>query len=120
MVGIPAFHVPTSVVIYSDQVDSNGSPTMTFTWGILSGTYGDGTPAVARTIGTEYGSALTAPVRAGGWTPPAATNTGIGRALATTGARGVGIKVTAAIATLVTGAVIRMKITYVADPDLLT
>jgi hypothetical protein len=120
MVGVPAWHVPISIRIDTDQVDSNGSPTMTFDWGYLSGTYGDAAPAVARTCGQEFGAALTAPVRAAGNATPAATNTAIGRSVATTAARGIGIKVAAAIATLVVGARIRMRVSYMADPSGLT
>lgn len=118
--GVPAYHVPVNIVLLTDQVDSNGSPTMTVDWGYISGSYGDAVPVVARTCDQTFGAGLTAPVRAAGFTPPAATNTGLGRAVATTAARGVGIKVAAAIATLVAGARIRMRIAYVSDPGDLT
>jgi hypothetical protein len=120
LVGVPAYHVPVNVQLLTDQVDSNGSPTMTVDWGYISGTFGDGTPAVARTCGTEFASASTTPIRAAGYISTAATNTALGRSVATTAARGIGIKVAAAIATLVVGARIRCRVVYVSDPGDLT
>lgn len=115
LVGVPAYHVPINVVLLTDQVDSNGSPTLTLDWGYISGTYGDPTPAVARTCGTEFAAASTTPGRAAGYITPAATNTALGRSVATTAARGIGVKFAAAAATLVVGARIRCRVSYMPD-----
>lgn len=120
LVGVPAYHVVTNIFLETDQVDSNGSPTMTVDWGYISGSYGDSAPVVARTCDQTFGAGLTTPIRAGGYITPAATNTALGRSVATGAARGIGIKVAAAIATLVAGARIRCRVSYTSDPGDLT
>ena len=55
--GIPAGHVPVDFKIITDDLDSNGTPTVQFTAGVLSGRFGENDDA--RTIGTEFANAST-------------------------------------------------------------
>ena len=61
---LPADHVPVDVMIDADRLDSNASPTLTVTCGLMSGT--SGVADATRTVGTEFGSALTTIGRAAG------------------------------------------------------
>lgn len=106
MVGIPADTVPVDYVVVAQDCDSNGTPLITIDVGLLSGLYGKNDDA--RTIGAEFLSASQL-LRAGG----VAQNTlATGLLLAPSNVdRGIGLKVTAAAATLVVGAKIRMYVT---------
>jgi hypothetical protein len=52
MLILPAGHVPVDVIIDTDDLDSNASPTIGFDCGIMTGFPGD--TVAARTIGTEF------------------------------------------------------------------
>src|SRR4051812_33018330 len=56
MNGLPAYHTLSGVTLLTDQVDSNGSPTLTFDVDFLTGTYGDAIAGTAgtRTMGTAF------------------------------------------------------------------
>lgn len=116
MTGIPPGTFPVDVKVVGDDCDSNGTPTIAFSAGILSGLFGKNDDT--RTIGTEFAAAGTTTLQAGGVFTSAVK---AGLILApTTGARGVGIKITAAAATLVAGSKIRMYVTCHPDPGSLT
>jgi hypothetical protein len=55
---LPAGHTITDAVLLPDDLDTNGTPTITLDVGIMSGTPGDGVSA--RTVGAEMFSASTA------------------------------------------------------------
>lgn len=55
---LPAGHTVVDAALIADDLDTNGTPTVTFDVGILSGTTGDAVSA--RTCGTELFSASTA------------------------------------------------------------
>lgn len=120
MAGVPAYHLVTAVTLLSDQVDSNGSPTITADVGFITGVPGDlaGGLAATRTIGAEFLSASTTPLRAGGTV--SSTLVGMARQVASTADRAIGVKIAAAIATLVVGARIRMRVSFIADPGFLS
>lgn len=61
---LPRGCVPVDVTIDSDDLDSNGAPTITLDCGLISGKVGDTTFA-NRTCGTEFGNDLTT-AQAGG------------------------------------------------------
>jgi hypothetical protein len=116
MGGIPAFHFPSGPPTFVfDDVDSNGTPLISFDAGIISGTYG--LKDNARTCGTQFLTADTL-ARIGGAVQ------GLGRLgmtlVPTTADRGVGLRVSAAAATLVVGARIRMYLPCSTDPGSLT
>lgn len=102
MGGIPENCIVAGVKFAFADCDSNGTPTMSFDAGILSGDYGstDG----ARTCGAQFLSGDTT-ARAGG----VVTSTVLaGQMLASSDTvRGFGLKVAAAAATLTVGAKIR-------------
>lgn len=100
MLPIPPGLVPVHVRLVSDDLDSNGAPTMTFDVGILSGTPGDATNA--RTIGAEFFSGSTLP-QAGGVAFP--TLKTAHRVTASNVERSIGIKVATAAATLQAGVI---------------
>lgn len=110
MLAIPAGHVPTSLKVVSDQIDSNGAPTLTLTFGVMTGEWLQATVGndgvTARTVGTEFGNALTTVGRAAS-VVNLDTVTGLQLAASNVD-RSLGIKVSAAAATLVAGAKIRL------------
>jgi hypothetical protein len=118
--GVPANHVVDSVTVLSDQIDSNGTPTLAFDVGFLTGNPGDlaGLVAGTRTMGAEFFSAATAPVRAGG--SVASTLVAMARQVASTADRNLGVKITAIAATQVAAARLRVRVGYIADPGMLT
>lgn len=106
MGGIPADTVPVDVIIVGQDCDSNGTPLISFDAGVLSGLYGKNDDA--RTIGAEFASGSNI-LRTGGVLQNAVAT---GLLLAPSNVdRGFGIKITAAAATLVVGAKIRMAVT---------
>lgn len=115
MNGLPAYHTLSSVMLLTDQVDSNGTPTLTFDVDFLTGTYGDAIAGAAgsRTMGTAFFAASTTPGRVGGTTE--STAVALARQVASTVDRGIGLKLAAGAATLVVGARIRMRVRYTAD-----
>lgn len=110
---LPANHVLLDAIVYLDDLDSNGTPLLSFDYGILSGRAGDGTDQ-ARTCGNTIGAGDTTG-RAGGIFR---MNKVPASFLSSTSDVGIGIKVAAAAATAVVGAKIRMCITYVAETGL--
>lgn len=115
MVGIPAGTVPVSWKIVCDDCDSNGAPTMTISAGLLSGLYG--TNDDTRTIGTSFMAANTVPQSAG---IVSDTKPSPFLMTASDNDKGVGIQVTAAAATLIVGARIRMFMNCVSAESLLS
>lgn len=115
MGGLPAYHTLSNVALLTDQVDSNGSPTITLDVDFLTGTYGDAVAGAlgTRTMGTAFFAASTTPARAGGVTD--CTAVALARQTATTADRGIGVKLAAGAATLVAGARIRLRVRYTAD-----
>lgn len=108
MTGIPAGHVPVDFKIVTDDLDSNGTPTIQFTAGVLSGRYGENDDA--RTIGTEFASASTTAQAGGVLANPKFNGLLLG---SSDSDRGVGIKITAAAATLIAGAKVRFILTCI-------
>jgi len=120
MLAIPAGHAVTGLKIVTDRIDSNGAPTLALDIGVMTGEWlqntvdNDGT--TARTVGTEYGSALTTVGRAAGGSV-VTLDTVAGLQLAASNKdRSLGIKVQAAAATLVAGAKIRLIAHFVPVP----
>lgn len=106
MLGIPADTVPVDYILVAEDCDSNGTPLITVDVGLLSGLYGKNDDT--RTVGAQFLSASTL-LRTGGVSQNALA---AGLLLAPSSVdRGVGLKVTAAAATLVVGAKIRMYMT---------
>lgn len=102
MCPLPHGYVLDDFILDMEQVDSNGVPTMTVDVGVMSGAWGDGG---ARTCGAEFLSASTAG-RTAGITRMTAVNGS--KVAPSTTTRSIGLKVSAAIATLVVGAKIRL------------
>lgn len=65
VVVLPAGCVPVDLSFDSDDLDSNGSPTATVDVGLITGVPGD-TVLANRTVGQQFGAALTTP-QAGGF-----------------------------------------------------
>lgn len=105
MCPLPAGYVPVDVMADVEQIDSDGSPTITLDCGLLSGAFGS--TDSARTCAATFISASTV-AQAGGIARMSAA--GGGRIAPTTADRGVGFKVSAAIATLVVGAKLRLTL----------
>jgi hypothetical protein len=108
---LPAGYVPIDAILVTDDLDSNGAPTVTLDCGVLSGT--GGVADDARTCGNEAFAASTVG-QAGGLARP--TKADFGQITPTTGDRGIGLKLAAGAATLVVGADIRL--TVIARPAL--
>lgn len=91
---LPADCVPVDLILDTDDLDTNGSPTITFDLGLMSGTAGANDSS--RTVGNEFAAALTTP-QAGGH---ARANKAQGvRILPAQVDRGIGVKVAAGAAT---------------------
>lgn len=112
MGAIPAGTFITGYKLVCDDVDSGGSPAVTFRGGIISGRYGSNDDT--RTIGTEMWSTDQTTMQAGGVVGDTKANALL--QVPTTADRGFGIKITAAPATVVAGARIRMYVTCMPDP----
>lgn len=102
MCPLPAGYVVDDVIVDVEQIDSNGVPTITHDVGIMSGAWGD---SGARTCGAEFVSAATT-ARTGGIGRMTVVNGS--KVAPSTTTRSIGLKVSAAIATLVVGAKIRL------------
>ncbi|MHB8727580.1 MAG: hypothetical protein ACYC9K_00920 [Sulfuricaulis sp.] len=94
MLVLPADHVIRDWIVDSDDLDSNGAPTIAFNAGIMSGT--PGTVDLARTVGTEIMAADVLP-QAGGVKRP--TVVGAFRVAPASTDRSIGIKVSTGPAT---------------------
>jgi len=119
--GIPAYHVLDAITVLSDQVDSNGTPTITYDLDYLTGYPGDlaGLQSASRTMSNGLNpGAAGVPLRAGGTL--ANTAVAMARQVASSSDRAIGMKITAAAATQVAAARIRLRVTYFADPGMLT
>ncbi len=97
---IPAGARVVDMILDTDDLDSNGSPTMTFDVGIMSGNFGDND--AARTCGAEFFSGSNAPQSGAVARPTLKTAF---RTAATQADRSIGLKVAAAAATFVAGSV---------------
>lgn len=105
MACLPAYHIPVDLIVHVPDVDTNGSPTATFDYGVITGRFGD--PVLgSRACGNEFGAGVVTP-RTGGVDR---TTKSLSAINASTSDRGVGIKVSAAIATLATGGVVRFTL----------
>ena len=101
---IPAFSTVTDLLIDSDDLDSNGSPTLAYDVGVLTGTPGDTT---GRTCGTEFFAATTASQAAG----VTRLAKGTGFRIAPVGYdRSIGIKITTAAATQATSGLLALAL----------
>ena len=119
--GVPAYHVLDTITVLSDQVDSNGTPTITYDLDFLTGAPSDlaGLVAGTRTMSTTLNpGAAGVPLRAGGQL--ASTVVAMGRQVASTSDRNIGMKITAVAATQVAAARIRLRVCYIADPGQLS
>jgi hypothetical protein len=102
---LPAGYVPFSVKLITDDLDSNGSPTIALDVGIMTGT--PGSLDTARTCGNE---ALTASTigRTGGVAVEA--NAAILQLAPTDADRSFGVRIATGAATLTVGARIRLNV----------
>lgn len=106
---LPAGHAITEAILIADDLDTNGTPTITVDVGIMSGTIGDAVNA--RTVGTELFSASNV-AQAG--TVSTAVTTKTVYTLAATGVdRSIGAKFVAGAAT---GAAGRLRLLVTAVP----
>lgn len=105
MVVLPAGYVPVDEIVATDDIDSNGAPTITLDSGLISGVAG----AVdnARVCGSEAFAASNVG-QAGGIARPTKKDFAFIAPADTD--RGMGLKLAAAAATLVVGAKIRMTV----------
>lgn len=108
---LPAGYVPVDAILATEDLDSNGAPTVTLDLGLLSGTAGEANGA--RTCSNE-GFAASTVGQAGGIARPTKKDWAL--IAPTTADRGIGVKLAAATATLVVGAKIRL--TVIARPAL--
>lgn len=106
---LPAGHAITEAALVSDDLDTNGTPTLTLDVGILSGTIGDAVSA--RTCGTELFSASTAAQT--GATVTTATTKSAYTVAASNDNRSIGAKVVTGAAT---GAAGRLRLVVTAIP----
>lgn len=102
-------NVPTDAILVCDKLDSGGAPAFAFDVGVMSGAVGDTDPA--RTCGAELFAASSV-AQAGG---VARTTLASAFTIAPTeNHRSIGVKVTAAAATQVQGAKLRLLLKYAA------
>jgi hypothetical protein len=90
----------TEIIQDSDDLDTNGTPTIAYDIGIMSGVWRD--TSQSRTVGAEFYSGSTL-ARTGGVDRP--TLTSAYRSAAATTARSIGIKINALAATPVAGTI---------------
>jgi hypothetical protein len=112
MGGLPAGHIPVDLIVSFPDADSNGTPTVAFDAGLITGRFGDSVLG-SRACGSEFFAADTS-ARAGG---VARVNKSLAGIAPTTTEQGWGLKVQAAAATLATGGRIRATFFYVSAPD---
>lgn len=94
---IPALSKVVDIIIDSDDLDSNGTPTLAFDVGVITGTPGDRTGS--RTCGSEFFAASTIARTGGVSRMSQSTGFRVDRANAD---RSIGLKITTAAATLPT------------------
>ena len=111
MGAIPEGCVVVGAKVVSEDLDSNGTPTITLDAGILSGVYGK--VDNARTCGNEFFAASTIGQTGGVQTDNKAAGLMLTPSLDLVP---YGLKVAAAAATLTVGAKIRMSVTYRSAP----
>ncbi|AOJ09656.1 hypothetical protein [Burkholderia mayonis] len=104
---LPATNVPVDAIIVSDKLDSGASAAIAFDVGIMSGAVGD--KDNSRTCGAELFSAATAG-RTGG--TARASFTSAFTIEPTGNHRSIGLKITAAAATQVASAKVRLLLQY--------
>lgn len=97
---LPAYHTIVDMILIPDDLDSNGTPTVTLDVGLVSGTPGDATSN--RTIGAEFFSADIG-VRTGALSRMSLVS-GF-KVIATETDRSIGVKISAAAATAAAGRV---------------
>lgn len=105
---LPAGNVVTDAILVCDDLDTNGTPTLSFSVGVMSGEVGD---TGARTCGAELFSASTIG-RTGG-----VERASLASAFTLTPAdkdRSIGVLITAAPATQAKGAKLRLLLKYAA------
>lgn len=111
MVELPAGYVPVDVKITVTDLDTNGSPTIAFKAGVMTGNVGD-TVFANRTCGAEFMTGKTT-AQAGGLV---AADVAAGYQLApSTSPRALGVQFTAAAATAAAGT---LTMTVMARPQL--
>ncbi|MBI1202614.1 MAG: hypothetical protein GC182_08905 [Rhodopseudomonas sp.] len=93
MLPLPANCTGVDFIFDTDDLDSDGAPTITIDIGVMSGEYGDPDPDDARTCGAEIFSAATT-AQAGGVARP--TLVTAFRIAPTDADRGIGVKIHAA------------------------
>ncbi len=103
MCGLAEGLIVNDVTLICEDLDSNGSPTVTIDVGVLSGVYGDAVSS--RTMGNEFIAASTVGQAGGAAHSTKAAGPMIAPSLDITP---IGIKTAAAIATAVVGARIRL------------
>jgi hypothetical protein len=108
---LPAGYVPMDAILAVEDLDSNGTPTITFDLGLISGTAG--LADNSRTCGNEAFAASTVG-QAGGVARP--TKSAFALTAPTTADRGIGVVVGVAAATAVIGA--KLRLTVLARPQL--
>lgn len=102
---LPAYHTVVDMILMPDDLDTNGTPTITLDVGLLSGTPGDATSD--RTIGAEFFSGDTG-ARTGALARMSLAS-GF-KVKPTESDRSIGVKVAAAVATAAAGR-IRLLVT---------
>ncbi len=107
MVKLPPDHTIVDAILDSDDIDTNGVPTVAFDVGLMSGTPGD--VNLARTVGTELFAASNVG-QAGTVARP--TTRGAFRVVPTGVERSIGIKVQTAPATGTAGGQIGLTVYY--------
>lgn len=111
---LPAFHTVVDMVLITDDLDSNGTPTITLDVGMLTGTPGDNVSS-SRTCGAEFFSADTT-ARTGGVSRMSLA-TGF-RVQPTGSDRSIGLKVNGAAATAAAGRVRALVSMAPMDPNI--
>lgn len=109
LAALPAGARVVDMVLESDDLDSNGTPLVSFDVGIMSGNWGD--ESQSRTVGAEFFSADTV-ARAGGVSRP--TLRTAFRTAPASNDRSIGLKIAAAAATFQAGTV-ALTVSYTTD-----
>lgn len=110
--GLPAGHIPVDIVVNFPDADSNGTPTIAFDSGLITGRFGD--PVLgSRACGNEFFAASTA-AQAGGVARLSKSLSGVAPSLQE---KGWGLKVSTGAATLATGGTIRATLFVAPAPD---
>jgi hypothetical protein len=102
---LPAYHTVSDVVLVTDDLDTNGTPTISLDVGLMSGSVGSTDPA--RTCGNELFAADTT-ARTGG--TARASKSSAFTILATEQDRSIGVKIAAAAATAAATGRVRLRV----------